>query len=304
MTAARVALFDDNSYIETPNLADRFGVPPFSTIDTRSGLWASIRARWAPMFDINDNAGREDTVTYGGHGVDEVSRKIRATKNNATSIFDPALAELILRWWAPPGGTVYDPFAGGPSRGMVAAYLGYSYTGLDLSTDQIAANQAALAAAPVQPDYPPVWTLGDAAVDRIRPGTVDFVYTCPPYGTLERYSDNPADLSTMKAAAFRGPYKTAIAHAVDALKPDRFAVYVVGNYREGGRLIDLAGLTIEAHADAGAEYYGDLILINTAASAAMRASASFDAGRKPVRTHQLVLVFTKGDGMKAARACQ
>ena len=58
-----------------------------------------------------------------------------------TSIFDPVLCEVAYRWFCPPHGLIIDPFAGGSVRGIVAGYLGYKYTGIDLSGDQLKANR-------------------------------------------------------------------------------------------------------------------------------------------------------------------
>ncbi|KKK48239.1 hypothetical protein LCGC14_3147140, partial [marine sediment metagenome] len=58
-----------------------------------------------------------------------------------TSIFDPVLCEIAYRWFSPPDGRVLDPFAGGSVRGIVAAYLGRDYTGIDLSLPQVEANR-------------------------------------------------------------------------------------------------------------------------------------------------------------------
>jgi len=58
-----------------------------------------------------------------------------------TSIFDPVLCELLYRWFVPEGGSILDPFAGGSVRGVVAAYLGRPYTGIDLSADQVRENE-------------------------------------------------------------------------------------------------------------------------------------------------------------------
>jgi len=58
-----------------------------------------------------------------------------------TSIFDPVLCELTYRWFCPPGGRVLDPFAGGSVRGVVAGKLGFRYVGIDLSAEQVAANE-------------------------------------------------------------------------------------------------------------------------------------------------------------------
>lgn len=60
---------------------------------------------------------------------------------SGTSIFDPVLCELIYRWFAPAGGMVLDPFAGGSVRGIVASWLGLGYVGVDLGAMQVKANE-------------------------------------------------------------------------------------------------------------------------------------------------------------------
>jgi len=64
-----------------------------------------------------------------------------ASEQTGTSIFDPVLCELAYAWFCPLDGKVFDPFAGGSVRGIVAAKLGRKYTGIDLSAEQIAANE-------------------------------------------------------------------------------------------------------------------------------------------------------------------
>ena len=70
------------------------------------------------------------------------SRVKIAGVGTGTSIFDPVLCELAYRWFCPPGGRVLDFFAGGSVRGIVAAWLGREYVGIDLSQPQIDANLA------------------------------------------------------------------------------------------------------------------------------------------------------------------
>jgi hypothetical protein len=55
--------------------------------------------------------------------------------------------------------------------------------------------------------------------------------------------------------------------------------------------------------EAGLHLYNDAILMTTAGTLPMRVSRSFPPGRKLGRTHQNVMVYVKGDGMRAARAC-
>ena len=93
-----------------------------------------------------DRAKMQKSLTFvKGRSVndpnDPVSRKILQTTASGTSIFDPALCEILYAWFCPPGGTVLDPFAGGSVRGIVAATLGRRYVGMDLRTEQIEENR-------------------------------------------------------------------------------------------------------------------------------------------------------------------
>ncbi|MEC7364066.1 MAG: ParB N-terminal domain-containing protein, partial [Actinomycetota bacterium] len=102
-----------------------------------------------------------------------------------TSVFDPVLAELLLRWFAPPGAEVIDPFAGGSVRGMVSALCGYRYTGIDLRDEQVKANRDQWRSIQRRVDRPdPEWITGDSSeIDDLLDADrqFDFLLTCPPY---------------------------------------------------------------------------------------------------------------------------
>ena len=154
-------------------------------------------------------------------------------------------------------------------------------------------------------DDTPQWVVGDAVnLGEIETGLADFVFSCPPYGDLEVYSDNPADLSTMPHDAFMTAYRKIIAAAVGKLKEDRFACFVVGDYRDKqGFYRNFPGETVAAFEMAGAGLYNEAILVTVAGSLPIRAGKQFAATRKLGKTHQNVLVFCKGDPRKATDAC-
>lgn len=219
--------------------------------------------------------------------------------DTGTSIFDPVLTEIMLAWFSARGDSIIDPFAGGSVRGIVAGTLERCYVGVDLRQEQIEANieQGNL----LKPLSMPVWVCGDSAnIDKIASGEYDFMLTCPPYGNLEIYSDDPADISNMQDEEFDKTYTTIIKKTVGMLKENRFAVVVVGNYRDkNGFLRDLVGLTVRAMEDAGARYYNDFVVVTPIGSLPIRAGKAFQRSRKMGRTHQYCLVFCKGDPKKA-----
>jgi DNA modification methylase len=217
-----------------------------------------------------------------------------------TSIFDPVLCELAYRWFSGEGAQVLDPFAGGSVRGIVASHLGRRYWGCDLRAEQIEANRiqgAALCDGKPQPE----WVCGDSMNEVEKAPAADFIFSCPPYGDLEQYSELSEDLSAMEWPAFRLAYRAIIVKACQRLRSDRFACFVVGDFRDGkGNYRNFVSETIAAFLDAGLSLYNEAILITSVGSASMRVTRQFNAGRKLCKTHQNVLVFVKGDGRKAA----
>ncbi len=231
-----------------------------------------------------------------------------------TSIFDPVLCELAYRWFSPAGGAVLDPFAGGSVRGIVAGLLGRQYLGIDLRNEQVEANRAQARQIVGARDgaLTPEWLTGDSRDVQALAGSeprFDLIFSCPPscppYADLERYSEDPRDLSTLDYEAFVAAYREIITRSVALLKPDRFAVFVVGDVRDhtpSGYYRGFVPDTIAAFEAAGARFYNEAILITSAGTLPLRAGKIFQASRKLGKTHQNVLVFCKGTARKAADA--
>lgn len=225
------------------------------------------------------------------------------TQVSGTSIFDPVLCELCYKWFIPTGGSILDPFAGGSVRGIVASVLGHDYTGIDLSEQQIRANEKQ--AETICKDKRPLWIIGDSRnmMALLDDGTgcpkKDFIFACPPYYDLEVYSEDKRDLSVCSYKEFCVAYKQIIKSATEVLKPNRFAVYVIGDVRdEKGFYRGLPQLTISAFVEAGMKLYNSAILITALCSLPIRCGKQFSSGRKLGNTHQHVLVFFKGDPRK------
>lgn len=203
------------------------------------------------------------------------------------------LCEVVYNWYCTKGGMVFDPFAGGPTRGVVAELLGHPYIGIDLSERQVDANQINADRLGVCP----AWHCDDSRnADQYMPDTVaDLVFTCPPYHNLEKYSTHPLDLSNMNYRDFSAAYREIIAISCRKLKQDRFAVFVVGDIRDSkGAYRDFIGLTKQAFFDSGLCLYNEAVLLEQYGTAAQRAGRVFSALRKTTKVHQNVLVFYKG----------
>ena len=61
--------------------------------------------------------------------------------------------------------------------------------------------------------------------------------------------------------------------------------------------------TINAFIDAGFTYYNEIILVTCVGSLPLRCGNGFKKSRKLGKTHQNLLVFVKGDPVKATEYC-
>lgn len=187
---------------------------------------------------------------------------------------------------------------------------GREYTGVDLRPEQVAANEAeATEMLPrLAPDHAPQWVVGDST--ECLPGMggeYDMLLTCPPYYDLEQYSEDPADLSNCPTyGEFATMHARVIRAAVERLRPDRFAVWVVGDVRGDeavGVYHPFVEDTIGAFRAAGAPLYNRIVYVTSPGSLPIRARRYFEHTRKVGNTMQQVLVFVKGDAKRATEAC-
>lgn len=194
------------------------------------------------------------------------------------------------------GGLIFDPFAGGSVRGIVAEQLGFRYTGIDLRAEQIQANIQN--AEEIGCDLSKINWINDNSLNmdnHIQDDSADLVFTCPPYFDLEVYSDDPEDISNMEYEEFEKIYTEILVKSAAKLKNERFAIVVISDIRDKeGFYRGLCELTKDAYESVGMKLYNEIILYNSIASAGMRARRNM-RNRKVVKVHQNVLVFYKGD---------
>jgi len=316
-------------------LKAKFIVSPFTILNTTGKDWQDRRALWLAL-GIASEVGRNDDLVYGSSSQPPhfytAKEKFDATQGRKTtwdeffrfnphlprqcntSIFNPVVCEVFYNWFLPSKGhgAILDPFAGGSVRGIVAAFLGHSYTGIELRPEQIAANEAnakeIFEALNMTPNHWPKWIQGDSTKlrDLIEPtARFDMIFTCPPYGDLEKYSDDPADLSAQPAETFAANYTAIIRAALDYLLPNRFSIWIIGDYRDKATGFQRAfpSLTIEAHKPK-AGLYNHAVLLTPANSLAIRVSSFFPKSRKLGRTHQDATIFFRGDPIAIDAAAQ
>lgn len=212
--------------------------------------------------------------------------------NGGTSNFDPVLAEIIFKWFAPTGGRILDPFGGEQTKGVVAGELGLQYEAIEIRPEQVDINNSRTA------QYPHVhYTCGDSnnISKLISARGFDLCFTSPPYYDLEVYSkDDMSALGTYEE--FMQQYENVFRQCVDMLADDAFLVVKVCEIRDKttGIYRNFVGDNIALFRRLGLAYYNEIILLNAIGTAAVRANHNMRS-RKVVKVHQNVLVFYKGN---------
>lgn len=314
----------ENSKPANGSLVDRFVVPPFSILDTRKGYWQSRKKTWRELIGDMGESRNDTLITSPGikykvlyqktreHreqlGIsfreyldkyvseEEKERECSKVLSAGVSLFDPVLSEICCRWFTPEAGSrIFDCFAGDTQKGLVFGQCGYEFTGIELRQEQVDINNRALADRSLPVKY--ICDDGRNVAKYFDTESQDLLFSCPPYFDLEHYSDLENDASNQKSyEGFIQILHDAFVSAIGCLKDNRFAVIVVGDVRDkhSGFYYDFCGDIKRIFKDGGMSLYNEIILVETAASTALRASRYMDS-RKVGKMHQNILVFYKGD---------
>lgn len=300
-----MALFEQKQQkVPSSLLHAKFGWPPFSILNTISWDWQRRKDEWENLY--RDSTEGRDVKRYNATPTNTFSaRGAEAKQAESVSEFDPYLCELMYRWFSRTGDKVLDPFAGGCVRGVVASVLGRNYHGIDLSKTQVEANYAQNTK--ILTRYSGIsgnadWYRGDAeSLMDIFPDDFDMVFTCPPYYNLEKYTNDPQDLSNLPSYEdFLRKYTAILQKASGKLREDSFFVIVVSEIRasaslENSQYLGFVPDTARILRDkCGLYYYNEIILENAIGSLPIRAPKYFNQSRKIGRHHQNILVFYKG----------
>lgn len=209
---------------------------------------------------------------------------------NAASVPSAALTEQIVISYSRRGDLILDPFAGGPTRAVVAALLGRRYVGVDIREEQVAATNARLRDLGL--DHLAVVHHANAAEYSWRDaGIGHLVLTCPPYWNLEVYSDDPRDLSTCETyEIFIERLGIVVARLSEVLAADAFAAWIVGRivHPKTGELLSLPDHVEALHRGSGFRAW-DRIEVPFGTAGVPRIG-QFRTNRRTVNAHESVVV--------------
>ena len=306
------------------SLNDTFIIPPFSILDSRQGYWQSRKKMWRGIIgDMGQSRQGKLIQSIGMQYKDLYTRTAEHRKtlgisfkeylekyvpeevkqhesqkvlSTGVSLFDPVLAEILCKWFTPyKDATIFDCFAGDTQKGLVFGTCGFTFKGVELRQEQVDINNEVIADRDLPISY--VCDDGQNVAKHFEPESQDLLFSCPPYYDLEVYSDLSNDASNQKTYEdFIAILENAFKAAYTCLKPNRFAVIVIGEVRNksNGVYYDFGGDIKRIFREAGAHLYNELILIEMSSSVALRAKKYMES-RKVAKMHQNVLVFYKGD---------
>ena len=304
-------------------LNDRFVMPPCEVLGTRKGDRQKRKKMWRDLIgDMGET--RKDTLIQSPevkykdlyqktrqhreelglsfreylekYVPDEVKeREAKKVLSQGVSLFDPVLSEICCRWFTPcDGSAIFDCFAGDTQKGLVFGMCGHSFTGIELRQEQVDINNSVITGRNLPIRY--ICDDGQNVAKHFEPESQDMLFSCPPYYDLEIYSSAPNDASNQGSyEGFIAILRNAFSKAVICLKENRFAVIVVGDVRnkKTGGYYNFVDDVKRIFCDNGLLLYNELILVETGASTALRASRYMDS-RKVAKMHQNILVFYKG----------
>lgn len=155
------------------------------------------------------------------------------------SEFNSSLCKKIINFWSNEGDTILDPFAG-RTRAGISVLNKRGYIGFELSV--LAYNHIVVSYNRFKYNNPnsllgSFKLINDDCynIDNYynNLNKFDMIFTCPPYWNLERYYAGKGDLSEIEDYdIFLKRYEDIFRRVVNYLKPEKYMILVVGDFRK------------------------------------------------------------------------
>jgi DNA modification methylase len=225
----------------------------------------------------------------------------KKTTGMALSRFPQNIGRILVKFYCPKGGIVYDPFAGHNSRMQLTFEAGRSYIGYDISKQFMEHNRAIRdillqnqKGSLIQDDTFIDLNERSSHDTGLDNEIADFTVTSPPYWDIEYYGDEPEQLGNTKTYdAFLEKIGHHIVENYRALKSGAFCCWCINDFRKGGKFYPYHADLIPIFEDAGFVLWTIYIidLGEPAQNAFVRPMVQRMAFHK---SHEYCLVFKKG----------
>jgi len=158
------------------------------------------------------------------------------------SAFPQNVGRMIVDFYCPEKGVVYDPFAGHDSRMQLCFQLNRNYIGVDVCHEFMEDNkkikkilyQRRKESLNVEKHNSWIKLIEKSSDDTGLPDNcADFTITSPPYYSLEKYGDEPEQLGNAKT--YKDFLKSLTNHVREnyrLLKPNSFCAWFIADFRK------------------------------------------------------------------------
>lgn len=205
------------------SIKQKYGLVPTSVLN-----FEMVPRRWRFVDDLLDI----DLTRRSNNTV--VLPKLKYSK------FSYGLSEFVCKYWSEKGDIILDPFMGWGIRGAIAILLDRKYIGYDVSDYMFDKASNFLYEIPdLLGERQEAYTLhknDGCLLEETEDDSIDLLFTCPPYYDREIYPDGgDAQLSTVdNYDIFLESMLEHMENSYRAIKPSKFAVYVVADWRDNG----------------------------------------------------------------------
>lgn len=229
-----------------------------------SSLW---QVRHTEKLDLKDQSQhnvsqehRNDTLKT----FDSSTRNQNVRWKGAISMFPRKILEQLLDFYTQPGDRVLDLTCGHNSRLEPTFMRGRHYTGVDISKPFMVFNEQVKTK--LLKEHPEIKCeinlhLGDSRYIKLPENYYDFHFTSPPFYSIEDYGDEPEQLGKLGTYGdFMGGMLLVYKNIYKSLKPGKFNIINVNDFRLNGKYYTYHTDTINALKEAGFTMYDFIVM--------------------------------------------
>lgn len=259
-----------------------------------------------------DYGEKKTITTLGGEEINVLDKsKLRKAfkmssvnvrgKGSGVSTFPPDLARRIVLYYSKENDTVLDCFSGHNSRLQVTYELNRNYIGYDICSSYMRFNEKVrdeitgkgtqkLLFAPKN-----FITLREKSSEKLdeEDNSVDMIYSSPPYHNIEYYDDHPQQLGYNKTyEEFLEGLLRVIKESYRVLKPNKYCIFNVNDFRKDGKLYTFHCDTIDLFKKAGFRIW-DIIIIKWQMSVGNCFASQVEERKITSKMHEYLIVGKK-----------
>jgi len=209
------------------------------------------------------------------------------------SEFSTDLGEKIIEKWSDEGDKVFDPFAG-RGRMFITYSLNRFYYGCEVSPktynfliEKINKQNRLFNKYKIN-----LYNI-DSKKSNFDDNSFDLIFSCPPYWNIEKYEDVEGQLSNYNNYKdFLFNYEEIIKKCYGYLKKDKFAVFVVADFRKDGYLIPFHSDNINIFEKCGFKLWDIIIVMYKPINLGFGRAQAIEY-KRTIKSHEYILVFKK-----------